>query len=103
MRNIRLSRSFLEAFDRLLSQGEERFGPAIAAAKRLRVREMIEKSIAPNPAIKSAHPVLKLRLYPIRGTPFVIVYDFDDEELRVHFIFHRHDDLRDLDPASAVW
>jgi hypothetical protein len=32
-----------------------------------------------------------------------VLYDFDDAEFRVHFVFHRHADLRDLDPASAEW
>jgi hypothetical protein len=32
-----------------------------------------------------------------------MLYDFDDTELRVHFIFHRHADLRDLDPGSVEW
>ena len=34
---------------------------------------------------------------------FVVLYDFDDSELRVHFIFHEHADLRDVDVAAVEW
>ena len=103
MRTVRLSRTFLESFDELLAQGEAKFGAKVIAEKRARVRRTIERFLAVHPAAKTPHPALGLRVYPIARTPFVVLYDFDDAELRVHFILHRHADLRDLDPASAEW
>ena len=44
-----------------------------------------------------------LRLYPISRTPFIVLYDFDDVELRIHFVFHARADLRSLDPTTVVW
>ena len=103
MRTVRLSRTFLESFDELLAQGEAKFGTKVVADKRAGVRHTIERFLAVHPEAKAPHPVLGLRVYPITRTPFVVLYDFDDAELRVHFIFHRHADLRDLDPTTAEW
>jgi hypothetical protein len=63
----------------------------------------IEHVLAAFPAIKRSHPDLGLCVYPIARTPLVVLYDFDDSELRVHFVFHRHADLQDLDPTSVEW
>jgi plasmid stabilization system protein ParE len=103
MRTVRLSRTALDQLNTLLAQGVERFGVRIVAEKRDRVYAVIERFLAAHPAIKRPHPVLGLCVYPIIRTPFVVLYDFDDVELRVHFIFHRHADLRQLDPTSVEW
>jgi mRNA-degrading endonuclease RelE of RelBE toxin-antitoxin system len=79
MRNVRVSKTALDQLNALLTQGIEPFGVRVVAEKRNRVYS------------------------PIARTPFVVLYDFDDSELRVHFIFHRHADLGDLDPTSVEW
>jgi hypothetical protein len=33
----------------------------------------------------------------------VVLYDYDDAELRVHFIVHKNASLDDLGPGSAEW
>jgi hypothetical protein len=63
----------------------------------------IEGLLARAPAIKRPHPKLGLVVYPVIDTPFVLLYDFTEAELRVHFIFHRSASLEDLDPGSAEW
>ena len=103
MRTVRLSKTALDQLNALLAQGVEPFGVRVVAEKRDRVYATIEHFLAAHPAIKQPHPRLGLCVYPIIRTPFVVLYDFDDAELRVHFIFHRHADLRDLDPTSAEW
>ena len=103
MRTVRLSKTALDQLNTLLAQGVRPFGVRVVAEKRDRVYDTIERFLAVHPAAKTPHPALGLRVYPIARTPFVVLYDFDDAELRVHFIFHRHADLRDLDPASAEW
>ena len=45
--------------------------------------------------------MLGLTVYPISKTPFVVLYDYDDAELRVHFLLPVRADRRD--PASAEW
>ena len=72
-------------------------------AKLAQVERTLEHFLAVHPDAKRADPHLGLHVYPISRTPFVVLYDFDDRELRVHFIFHRNADLRDLDPKSAEW
>jgi plasmid stabilization system protein ParE len=103
MRNVRVSKTALDQLNALLAQGVEPFGVRVVAEKRNRVYATIEHLLAEFPAIKRPHPNLGLCVYPIARTPFVILYDFDDTELRVHFIFHRHFDLRDLDRGSVEW
>jgi plasmid stabilization system protein ParE len=103
MRNVRVSKTALDQLNALLAQGIEPFGVRVVAQKRDRVYSTIEHVLAAFPAIKRPHPGLGLCVYPIARTPFVMLCDLDDTELRVHFIFHRHADLHDLDPGSAEW
>ena len=42
-------------------------------------------------------------VYAVSKTPFVLVYDYDADELRVHFIFHGADDMSQLDPKTVEW
>lgn len=103
MRNVRVSKTALDQLNALLAQGIEPFGVRVVAEKRDRVYATIEHVLAAFPAIKRPHPDLGLCVYPIVRTPFVLLYDFDDSELRVHFIFHRHADLRFIDTTSLEW
>jgi len=103
MRNVRVSKTALDQPNALRAQGIEPFGVRVVAEKRDRVYATIEHVLAAFPAIKRPHPDLGLCVYPIARTPFVLLYDFDDSEMRVHFIFHRHADLRDLDQTSIEW
>ena len=73
------------------------------AEKRDIVYRTIETFLVEHPGVRQAEPKIGLRLYSVLRTPFVIVYDFDDDELRLHFIFHRRASLEDLDPAAAEW
>jgi plasmid stabilization system protein ParE len=101
MRTVRYSLTFTEQFHALLTFGAEQFGPDVVLTKQARVLDTIETFLAEHPDAK--RPVLGLTRYPIQQTPFVVVYEYDDNELRVHFIFHHSADLRTLDPKSARW
>lgn len=102
MRHVRTSRTFDAQFADLLEFGERAFGERVIANKRRTVYRSLEL-LASYPALKQPDPDHGLYAYQIRHTPFVVLYDFDDEEIRVHFIFHAHADLSDLDPTAAVW
>lgn len=91
------------AFDALIAHGEQQFGFDVARAKRAIVKDVIERFLVAHPGAKQEDPELGLCIYPISRTPFVVVYDYDDTELRLHFIFHQSADLRHLDPLSAEW
>ena len=65
--------------------------------------DTIKDILAHNPGIKRRDSVLRLVVYPINGTPFFILYDYDDSELRVHFVFINGKPLREIDPKSVEW
>lgn len=103
MRTVRLSITFNDQLNELLDQGERRFGTAVAEQKKNLVYVTIERFLARHPNAKQRDPSHGLCAYPISKTPFVLIYDFDDDELRVLFIFHGHDDLQELNPSGVEW
>jgi plasmid stabilization system protein ParE len=103
MRDVRLSLTFNDQLNELLAQGEDRFGAAVADEKRKLVYSCIRTFLASHPDTTRPHRRLGLVAYPVNDTPFMLLYDFDDTELRVHFIVHRNTDLRNVDLASVEW
>ncbi len=103
MREVRYSKSFNDQLIELIDFGEQMYGVELAEAKKRLVYETIERMLARHLRVKRPHNVLELTINPISKTPFIVLYDFDDDELRLHFIFHRNADLCDLDPASVEW
>ncbi len=103
MRTVRLSKTFFNQFNSLLAQGVDRFGLTVVTEKSDTVYRVIHDFIAVYPSAKRPNRRLRLHVYPISKTPFVVLYDFDKTELRVHFIFHKSASLRKLDPKSVEW
>ena len=103
MRTVRYSKTALDQLNMLLAQGIPAFDSRVVSAKQDLVYDTVDQFLAAHPKTKRPHPTLKLRVYLISKTPFVVIYDFDDIELRVHFIVHRSADLSRLDPSSAEW
>jgi plasmid stabilization system protein ParE len=103
MRTVRLSKTFERQLTDLLDYGEQRFGRAVAAKSKSRVDTAIRDFLVAFPSTKTVDPNLGLTRYPVHRTPFVLLYDFDDAELRVHFIYHEHVSLEDLNPSAAEW
>ena len=103
MRRVVRSRTYVAQLKDLLDQGIERFGIMIVEQKLALVDHTLEVFLARHPKAKRPDRKLGLRVYPISGTPFVVLYDFTETELRAHFIFHRSASLEDLDPGSAEW
>ena len=79
------------------------FGGRVVGEKRDLVFESLERFLVRHPKAKGVHKGLGLRVYPISRTPFVVLYVFDDQELRVHFILHRRASLKDLDQTIVEW
>jgi len=102
-RLVRLSITFNDQLNELLAQGEDRFGVEVARQKKAAVYATIKTFLARHPRAKPPHVTLRLRTYPISTTPFIVLYDFDDYELRIHFIVHRHSDLSEIDPSKVEW
>ena len=103
MRKVRLSKTFLHQLDDLLAQGEAKFGPRVADEKLDRVYATINNHLAWFPDTKRPDRHLKLHLYPVTNVPFVLAYDFDNDELRIHFVLHASADRRLVDPSDIEW
>ena len=87
----------------LLALGVSRFGVGVVAEKRDRVFDIVDNFLAKFPATKRPHPSLGLVVYPASDTPFLVLYDYDQHELRIHFIFSAGANFDTLDPTSAQW
>jgi hypothetical protein len=103
MRTVIYSKTFDEQLLDYLEQGARVFGTAVAIEKQTRVYTTIKDVIARNPGLKRHDPALGLVVYPISKTPFLVLYDYDDAQLRVHFIFIGGKSLSHIDPAAVEW
>jgi hypothetical protein len=103
MRTVRISKTFVRQLNELLAFGEDRFGSRVVDEKRTLVYAAIREKLALTPRLKRPHKRLKLTVYLVSKTPFMVLYDFDDAELRVHFAFQKGASFRGLDPKSAEW
>jgi mRNA-degrading endonuclease RelE of RelBE toxin-antitoxin system len=101
MRLVRLSRSFRDELPRLLAQGVH-FGASVVSDKHRRVVYAVENVLAANPK-RPIDPVLGICAYHVHKTPFVLLYDYDDSELRVHLIIHAKADRTLIDLSTVVW
>ena len=102
MRAIRYSQTFFEELAELLEQGVGRFGIRVVAEKRNLVLTTIKNAIAQFP-VRPVDPVLGVCCYHVRKTPFVVFYDFDATELRVHLVIHASADRTQVDLMKVVW
>lgn len=81
------------------------YGGRLAQEKKRHVFSLFDEIIASTPALKPRHPSLGLIVYPVSKTPFIVIYDFDDEEVRVMTCVLKGagDRLDDFDVASVTW
>ena len=66
---------------------------------KMSLSDFWSRILAPSKKIRSWASASNLFL----ARRIVVVYDHDDTELRLHFVFHQSADLRHLDPLSAEW
>jgi hypothetical protein len=102
MRAVRFSRTFRNELATLLAQGVPRFGPAVVAQKRAAVLNTIRKFLARHP-VRPVDPVIGICAYAVTKTPFVILYDYDDRELRIHLVIHASADRTQIDLSTVEW
>ncbi len=103
MRRIVRSRTSVEQLRELLDQGARLFGFAVAQAKLARLNHVLENHLAHFPRTAGRDHRLGLHVYAISQTPFVVLYDFDDDELRVYFVVHGRADRQLLDRSAVTW
>jgi plasmid stabilization system protein ParE len=103
MRSIRISKTFTDEFEMLLDQGEAKFGTTVVDSKKQLVRSTITGHLATFPLTGRVEPAHGLYIYAVRRSPFVLLYDFDDAELRIHMVVHKGADRTTLDPSRVEW
>ena len=103
MRAVRLSRTFSDQLADYLDAGELRYGRVVADEKRRLVFNTIQNIVAVAPGMKARHGDLGLVVYPITNTPFFIVYDYDDDEVRVLLIFIGGKSIDAIDVSTVEW
>jgi hypothetical protein len=103
MRRVRRSRTAIDGLQALLSQGLPKFGYRVITEQQSILDHAIDTYLAEYPQNGFRDRGRKFLHYPVTGTRFTVVYEYDDAELRVLFIVHQHSDRRRLDPASVEW
>jgi plasmid stabilization system protein ParE len=103
MRVVRISRTARSMFQTLLAQGIARFGVDVAEQKRRLVVARIENYLTEFPHLGLRTPRKSFYHYPVSGTPFTVVYEYDDTELRVLFIVHQSANRKRLKIADVEW
>ena len=103
MRRLRPSITFEVSLENLLLFGEEKFGPKVADKKRERFLRVIATNIREFPGIGRFDEALGVYVFHVSRTPFVLLYDFDDEELRLILTVHQRADRSQLDFTNVVW
>lgn len=101
MRRVRYSKTFGKEFEALLSQGLKRFSLAVVRSKRQKVKTTVHQVLARHP-VRPVDPILGTCAYEVTDTPFVLLYDFDDE-LRIHLVLHKNADRTKIDLSKIVW
>lgn len=100
MRYVRYSTSFIHQLNTLLAQGEPKFGARVVDQKRDLVYDTIDQFLALFPK-KSRDPDSGLYAHAITDTPFVVLYEFDDSELRIFYVVHGHADRTRIDSTDV--
>lgn len=102
MRRVVRSRTYVAQLKTFIQQGTETFGVAVAERTLARIDYTIEQHLARYPK-KPIDDQLGLYVYAVSRTPFVLIYDFDEEEIRIHFIVPARADRTRIDPISVDW
>jgi plasmid stabilization system protein ParE len=100
---VRIAISAQRFFQAMLEQGAEKFGVAIAREKERLVYDTLHTYLAHYPHHGLTTPGQRFLHYPVKDTPFTIVYEYNNKDLRVFYILHKHADRRNLDLHEVEW
>jgi hypothetical protein len=103
MRTARFSVTARDQLNTLLEQGARHYSTRILEQKRQLVFAAIRRHILHFPAAQIRNPELGLHVYPVSKTPFVLLYTFDEREVRIHFVVHKSADRSRIDPDDVEW
>ncbi len=103
MRRVRRSQTAVDSLQALLARGAPKFGFRVVAEKQQILDRVIDTYLAEHPQNGFRDPHRDFLHYPVSGTPFTVIYEYDDVELRILFIMHQRADRRQLDPSLVEW
>jgi hypothetical protein len=103
MRRVFRSRTAIDGLQILLTQGLPKFGKRVIAEKKSLVDAAIDQYLAESPHRGLRDADRSFCYYPVSDTPFTVVYEYDETDLRILFIVHSRADRRRLDPADVEW
>jgi hypothetical protein len=103
MRTVRYARSAEAAFQILLAQGAAKFSVDVVDEKRLLLRTCVGNYLAEYPHHGLRTPGKTFRHYPVDNTPYTVVFDYDEVELRELFIVHQSADRRRPEVFDVQW
>lgn len=102
MRRVRFSQTFGDEYEALLRQGLTHFSVQVIQSKRHLVHTTIHQFLARHP-VRPVDPALGICAYEVAKTPFVLLYDYDDDELRIHLVVHKSADRTKIDLSKIAW
>ena len=73
----------------MLRQGLGKFGLEVVKQKQQLVDAIIDEFLTEFPHLGLRTPRKLFYHYPVSRTPFTVIYEYDDNELRVLFIVHQ--------------
>jgi plasmid stabilization system protein ParE len=103
MKRVVYAKTFEADFSFLLKQGLERFGSEIVAEKAVAVLDAVDTLLARQPGLGKPVAGLSLMRYHINKTPFVVLYDVRDNDLRVHTVVHARSDIPNTNLTHVSW
>jgi plasmid stabilization system protein ParE len=103
MRRILYALTFEAELGRLLEQGAPRFGRDVVVAKGRLVLETVATILRDHPRVGRLERRLNLYRYGVTDTPFVLLYDFSDVEIRIHKIVHARSNIPNTDLSTVKW
>ena len=86
MRRVRLSQAFVRALKRHLREGADRFGFATARSIERKLDRVIFHHLPRSPLLGRRHNGLGRYVFHVPKTPFILLYDFNERELRMHLV-----------------
>jgi mRNA-degrading endonuclease RelE of RelBE toxin-antitoxin system len=87
----------------LLAAGAKHYSQDFLELQRKRVFAAVRSRLLDMPEAYRVDPAIGLRTMQVKHTPFRLAYDFDDTQVRVHVIFHRHANRETIDITSIDW
>jgi plasmid stabilization system protein ParE len=103
MRTVRWSKSAVADLRTLLDQGLSKCGPQVIRDKQLTLLNVVDGFLLRSPRNGRSDPDASFYRYEVSKTPFVVIYEFDEHELRILFIVHKSSDFSTINPADVAW